>query len=56
MIKLMRTINPILIGPLRKYRSIKIEKVATAMLNKANSNETGVHIYASDQIQEMADK
>lgn len=56
MIRLMRVINPVLIGPLKKYRSIKIEQVATAMLNKANSNETGVHIYASDEIQEIANE
>lgn len=53
-IGLMRLINPILIGPLKKYRSIKIEKVADAMLIKGTANETGVHIYASDQIAEIA--
>lgn len=50
MIALFRFINPILIGSLKKYRSIKIEKVADAMLNQAESNEAGLHIYSSDQI------
>ncbi len=50
MIGLFRFINPILIGPLKKYRSIKIEKVAEAMLSNSNTHKNGVHIYASDQI------
>lgn len=54
MIGLFRLINPILIGPLKKYRSIKIEKVADAMLKKANANEHGIHIYESDQIAEIS--
>ena len=52
-IRLMRLLNPILIGPLKKYRSIKIEKVADAMLIKGTANEAGIHIYASDQIAAM---
>ncbi len=50
MIGLFRLINPILIGPLKKYRSIKIEKVAEAMLSNSNTHKNGLHIYASDQI------
>jgi uncharacterized protein YbjT (DUF2867 family) len=50
MIGFFRLINPILRGPFRKYRSIKIEKVADAMLAKSKSNEKGVHIYNSDEI------
>lgn len=53
MIKLMRMVNPILLGPFRKYRSIKIEKVAAAMLNQANKNLKGVHIYASNEIEKL---
>lgn len=56
MITLMRIINPLLIGPLKKYRSIPIEKVATAMIYKAKANESGIYIYTSDQIQEIADR
>ena len=54
MIGLFRLLNPILIGPLKKYRSIKIEKVAAAMLIKATNNEYGIHIYQSDEIAEIA--
>ena len=53
-IGLMRLLNPILIGPLKKYRSIKIEKVADAMLIKGTANEIGVHIYESDEIAAIA--
>ncbi len=53
MIVLMRLLNPILIGQLKKYRSIKIEKVADAMLRKASSGESGIHIYASDEIAKL---
>lgn len=53
MINLMRMINPILVGPFRKYRSIKIEKVAAAMLNQANKNLKGVHIYNSNEIEKI---
>ena len=50
MIGLFRFINPILIGPLKKYRSIKIEKVADAMLSNSNTSKNGVHTYDSDEI------
>lgn len=55
LIGLFRLLNPLFIGPLKKYRSIKIEKVAEAMLNKANSKEEGVYIYTSDEIAKIAD-
>ncbi len=55
MIGLFRLLNPLFIGSLKKYRSIKIEKVADAMLSKANSNEKGIYIYASDEIVKIAD-
>ncbi len=51
---LFKLINPILIGSLKKYRSIKIEKVADAMLNNANSNKKGLNVYESDEIIEIA--
>ena len=50
MIGLMKVINPLLIGGLRKYRSIKIEKVASAMLNQAHKNLKGIFIYSSEDI------
>lgn len=54
LIGLMRLLNPILIGSLKKYRSIKIEKVADAMLIEGTANEIGIHIYESDKIAETA--
>ena len=53
MIGIMRIINPILIGPLRKYRSIKVENVARAMLIKSLEEQKGVFIYPSDAIERI---
>ena len=55
MIGLFKLINPLLIGTLKKYRSIKIEKVADAMLIKGKSIENGVYIYSSDEIAEISE-
>ncbi|WP_316819750.1 oxidoreductase [Pedobacter gandavensis] len=56
MIGLMRVLNPFLIAGLRKYRSIKIEKVALAMLKASLKDTEGVFIYPSDEIFEIASK
>jgi len=53
MINIMRIINPILIGPLRKYRSIKIETVARAMHKKSLEDQKGIFIYPSDEIERI---
>ncbi|MEJ5961224.1 NAD(P)H-binding protein [Pedobacter immunditicola] len=53
MIGIMRIINPILIGPLRKYRSIKIETVARAMLMKSLEDQRGIFIHPSDAIERI---
>ena len=53
--KVMRVINPLLVGSLKKYRSIAAESVALAMLSKSLSPEVGVFTLASDQIQKIAD-
>jgi uncharacterized protein YbjT (DUF2867 family) len=50
MISIMRLINPLLIGPLKRYRSIKIEIVASAMRNKSLEDHHGVFTYPSDEI------
>ena len=49
-IKAMRFINPLLFGSLKKYRSIKAEVVAEAMLQEAKKEAPGIHIYQSDEI------
>lgn len=54
LIGLMRVLNPVLIGGLKKYRSIKIEKVASAMLKQSLKPLTGIFTYDSDQIEELS--
>ncbi|MFT5725610.1 MAG: hypothetical protein ACI9JN_002736 [Bacteroidia bacterium] len=49
-INLFRVLNAILVGPLRKYASIKTSKVAQGMLNNALNPQDGFHIIESDQI------
>lgn len=53
MIGLMRVLNPLLIGSLKKYRSIKIEKVASAMLKQSLKPLNGIFIYDSDEIEQL---
>jgi len=54
MIPIFRLIDPLLIGPLKKYRSIKATDVAKVMLNQSIKNLQGTFIYPSIQIQELA--
>ncbi|MNY43256.1 hypothetical protein D3C86_1782010 [compost metagenome] len=54
MIGLMRLLNPLLIGPLKKYRSIRIEKVASAMLKQSLKQHSGIFTYNSDEIEKLA--
>jgi len=54
--KIMHVINPLLVGGLRKYRSIKVENVAKAMLNQSLEDKKGVFTYESDKIQELSAK
>jgi uncharacterized protein YbjT (DUF2867 family) len=48
---LFQILNPILIGGLIKYRSIKGFTVANAMFKKSLDSATGTFIYTSDKIQ-----
>ncbi|TGK43681.1 oxidoreductase [Leptospira andrefontaineae] len=48
--KLAFLINPLLLGPLKKYRSIHAKTVARSMLNLAWSGKKGNHIIESDKI------
>ncbi|WP_036603074.1 NAD(P)H-binding protein [Olivibacter sitiensis] len=50
----MDFINPVLVGPLKKYQSIEAEIIAKAMYNKSVQKIDGNHIYLSDQIKELA--
>jgi uncharacterized protein YbjT (DUF2867 family) len=48
---LMKGMNPLLLGSLRKYRSIQADDVAAAMIRAANRpSELGVHIYEGQQL------
>jgi uncharacterized protein YbjT (DUF2867 family) len=50
-------LKPLMIGPLRKYRAIKAESVAKAMVSLSQNSETDqLQIYESDKIQELADQ
>ena len=52
MIYAMRALNPLLIGGLKKYRSIRIDRVAAAMLNQSLVDKRGIFIHQSDQLLE----
>lgn len=52
----MQILNPLLFSGLRKYRSIKIEKVARAMLKKSLEDATGTFVYPSDKIEEISNE
>lgn len=47
-------INPLMIGSLRKYRSIPSKTVAKAMYKMALNNTEGTFIYSSEKIKEIA--
>ncbi|TGK09893.1 oxidoreductase [Leptospira fletcheri] len=46
-------INPLLIGPARKYRSIQASTVAKAMVNAVWAGQKGTYRMESDRIQEL---
>lgn len=52
---LMAVLNPLLFGSLKKYRSIRVQTVARAMLNQSLKDEKGVFIHESDEIQELGE-
>lgn len=49
-------INPALIGRFRKYRAIRAEVVARAMLQQAEAHQAGIHILESNKIQELGQR
>lgn len=51
---LAKWIDPLLIGSLKKYRSINAETVAKAMVNQSLKNSSGIFTYPSDQIKKLA--
>jgi|SRR6185437_9935431 len=53
-IRLMKILDPLLIGGLKKYRSISAGTVAMAMYKQSLLNKDGIFIYPSDKIKELA--
>lgn len=51
---LMKFIDPLLLGSLKKYRSIPAETVAKAMFNQSLKNEEGIFVHPSDKIKLLA--
>jgi uncharacterized protein YbjT (DUF2867 family) len=51
---MMYIINPLLIGSLKKYRSIPAKTVAMAMYKQSITNEEGIFIHPSDNIKQIA--
>jgi uncharacterized protein YbjT (DUF2867 family) len=49
----LRLINPLMIGPLRRYRSVRTQTVAAAMLACGERGEPGVHIIESEAVQDL---
>ena len=47
-------INVVMVGPLRSYKAIKAKNVAAAMAEVALLNKKGVHIYPSQEIEQLA--
>jgi uncharacterized protein YbjT (DUF2867 family) len=54
MLPVMRILDNLLIGSLKKYQSVSAETVAKAMLNQSLSNKPGVFTYPSDIIKQLA--
>jgi uncharacterized protein YbjT (DUF2867 family) len=53
---LSKIVNPILIGGLKKYRSIEARTVAMAMAKLSKTELKGIYVYESNAIQELVDK
>lgn len=52
-IHLMRLINPLLIGSLKTYQSIRVTVIASAMIKQAQQNKSGIFTYTSEQIKQL---
>lgn len=53
-IALMKVFNPLMLGSLKKYRSIPAATVARAMYKQSLKPETGLYIHPSDHIKNLA--
>jgi uncharacterized protein YbjT (DUF2867 family) len=46
--------DPLLVGSMKKYKSIAAKTIARAMFNQSIKNSEGVFVYPSDKIKELA--
>ncbi|MCL7988428.1 NAD(P)H-binding protein [Sphingobacterium sp. lm-10] len=51
---LFKIVNPILLGGLKKYRSIDAEKIAEALVSTASLDQNGTHRYHTELIKQLA--
>ncbi len=54
--KVMKPLQGLMVGPLRKYKPVQAETVAKAMLYAASQDKKGNFIHPSDEIQQMGSK
>jgi len=52
--KAMALLNPLLIGRLRRYRSVNIDKITSAMVEAAFLNNPGLRIIENEEIQDYS--
>lgn len=52
-LQLMKVLDPLLLGPFKKYRSIPAYTVAMAMFKESLKNEDGLFVHPSDQIKQL---
>jgi len=53
-IAISKFLNPLMFGPLKKYKSIQAKDVADTMLKISLENRSGIHIFESDKIYKSA--
>jgi len=52
-VRVMKILNPLVIGNLKKYRSIKATTIAGAMINQTLKQIEGIHTYSSQEIKDL---
>ena len=48
-----QALSPLMLGPLRKYRAIRVTTIAKAMLRQSLADKNGAEVYESDVIEEL---
>jgi uncharacterized protein YbjT (DUF2867 family) len=51
-----KVLNHLMIGGLRKYRSIEVKNVASAMIRQSLKDKEGIYYYPSDAIQRISEE